>query len=480
MRKYLPLALTAVLLTGCAVGPDYQRPAERLPNAWPVQVAQAMTGKELAQWWTRFQDPELDRLVNQALVNNLDVAIAVARISEARARLGYTEAQQYPRLDAQVDAFRNDLGRSGESRGPASSYRVLGVLSYEADLWGRLARSTEAARAELLQVSYTAEAVRLALVTDLVMGYLDLRALQRQVRTTEATIEARQQALTLEQSRFRNGAVPEFTLRRTEAELARAEAQLPMLAGEAAQRARTVALLAGLPASQVIEPPAFKPVELAELGVIGDLPRFLPSELLERRPDIRAAEAGLVAANAEIGVARAAWFPSLNLTAVGGSGALDASDLFSGPAALWELGGSVLAPIFDAGRIRAQVQGAEASREVAELQYRATIRQAFREVGDSWTLLETANARLQAVNRETEALEASVGFAEQRYASGHSSFIELLDARRALFEVQLAQTEAMRDRLSASTQLFKALGGGWEEEGMAAAPLSQPVNQNDS
>jgi multidrug efflux system outer membrane protein len=465
MLKQFSTILIAALLAGCAVGPDYKRPEEAIPTQWPDTVNQLMDSRETwGRWWARYQDPVLNQLVEDALSNNLDVGIAAERIVEARAMLGFREAERYPTLDVQADINRgepngNSFGNNGALR-PA--YRVAGVLSYEVDLWGRLARSTEAARAELLRVSFAADAIRLGLVTDVVTGYFDLRALQHQIRTTEATIEARRQALMLEQSRYRNGAIPEITLLQSEAELASAEAQLPVLQGQAAQRARSLAMLGGLSAAQVIEPPSLQTANLSSIAFSTAMAERLPSELLERRPDIRAAEAGLMASNAEIGVARAAWFPRLNLVGTVGSAALTSGSLFSGPATLWQAGASVLAPVLDFGRRRAEVQTTEARRDIAELQYRSTVRNAFREVGDAWTLLDTANRRLEALNRQVTALNTSATQAERRYANGYSPFLELLDARRALYDAQLAQAAAMRDRLTSTAVLFKALGGGWE------------------
>jgi len=470
MVKPLSAFVLSALLAGCAIGPDYQRPAEELPAQWPAPVAAAMTAQtDWAQWWQRYQDPVLDRLVAEALANNLDVRIAAARIEEARAALGLSEAQRYPTLGIQADLARGEPNGSllAASNGPRTTYRIAGALNYEVDLWGRLTRGTEAARAQLLQVSFAAEALRLALVTDLVVAYFDLRALQQQIRTTEATIESRREAYKLEESRVRNGASTALALRQSEAELSRAEAQLPLLVRQAARLERALALLVGSTAPDVITPQPLPAGELSAIAFSTELPRRLPSALLERRPDIRAAEAGLMAANANVGVARAAFFPQLNLAATLGTGALRAGDLFTGPATLWQLGGSVFASVLDFGRRRAVVDTAEARRDVAELQYRATVRDAFREVGDAWTLLTTADQRLAALNRQVEALQAAVTLAERRYESGYSPFLDLLDARRALFDAQLAQTEAVRDRLAATATLFKALGGGWPSEAEA-------------
>ena len=467
MVKRLPLTLFTALLAGCALGPDYQRPAEELPTQWPAAVTQAMTAQtDWAEWWKRYQDPVLDRLVAEALANNLDVRIAAANIAQARAALGLSEAQRYPTHAVQADAARGEgtselLGGSGS---PANTFRIAGTLNYEIDLWGRLSRATEAARAQLLQVSFAADAIRLALVTDVVVGYFDLRAVQQQIRTTTATIESRREAYRLEQSRVRNGASTELTLRQTEAELARAEAQLPLLQRQEAQLRRALARLTGAGAAALLDPPPLPEGELSTLNFSTELPERLPSALLERRPDIRAAEAALIASNANVGVARAAFFPQLNLAGTLGTGAREVGDLFSGPATLWQIGGSVFASVLDFGRRRAVLESAQAARDAAELQYRATVRDAFRDVGNAWTLLETANRRLTALNRQVEALEAAVRLAERRYQIGYAPFLDLLDARRALFDAQLAQIEAARDRLAATATLFKALGGGWGPE----------------
>lgn len=456
---------SAAALAGCALTADYQRPVLDLPAQWPdtLQAAQQLQG-DWTQWWQRYEDPALTQLVDDALAANLDLRAAAARVRRARAELGFTRADQYPTLNAQADVVRGDTGQTTSAAdGPVTRYRIAGVLAYELDLWGRLAQATEAARGRWLQTTFGADAVRLALITDVVTAYFNLRALDRQIRTTQDTIATRNEAYRLEQVNYRNGATTELTLRQSEAELALAEAQLPALQNRAGQVRRTLAILTGRPPSQVLQPPALPTVALRDLTLDTRLPKLLPSELIERRPDIRAAEAGLMAAQADISVARTAWLPRINLAGTIGSAATDADALFTGPAQLWDLGGSVLAPLLDFGRIRAGVDVAEAQRDLAELQYRASIRDALREAGDAWTLLETASRRLEALTRQVGALQAAVRLAETRYRNGYSPFFEVLDARRSLLAAELAQTEAVRDRLIATALLFKALGGGWRE-----------------
>ncbi|MCC5811662.1 MAG: efflux transporter outer membrane subunit [Ectothiorhodospiraceae bacterium] len=465
MRRSFGAALIVALLAGCTLGPDYERPELLLPEEWPAEISGGMEEAPTAhaRWWTRYQDPVLDRLIEEASDNNLDIGLAAARVAEARAIRGFRQAERYPTVDLFAEAEREDPGLTGGSIG--NEFTVAAALNYEVDLWGRLSRDAEAARAELLATAYSRDAIQLAVITDVVSTYIAYRALSEQIQITESTIASRQESLDLERSRFDSGATTELATRQAEAELETSRAELPALRGEAAQLRRSLAILVG--DSRAV---------LNGLNNLGDsglptlpdamnkLPDLLPSELLERRPDIRAAEAFLIAANADIGVARAEWFPRVNLLGIFGTGATDAGDLFTGPSMLWELFGGLTAPILDFGRRQASVSSAEVRREMAEIQYRATILDAFREVGDAWTLLITADERLQARDREVSARVEVVRLAERRYAGGFSPYLEVLDARRALFDAELSRTAAGRDRLLAVAALYRALGGGWEQD----------------
>ena len=454
--------MICAVVTGCAVGPDYERPDLLLPEEWPEEIGESMaTDLDIGAWWQRYGDPVLDRLVEEALENNLDVGLAAARVGEARTILGFRDAERYPTIGAFAEVERDDPGLTGS--GPGTEMVVAGNLSYEVDLWGRLSRDAESARANLLGTAYARDAVRLAVVTDVVASYFDYRAVAEQIEITEDTIASREESLEVERSRYRSGATTELAVRQAEAELQTSRAELPGLRAEAMRGRRALAILVG-DSGAVLR-------GLDDLGDHGlpslpdgvtELPALLPSDLVERRPDIRAAEAFLVAANADIGVARAEWFPRVDLLAVAGTGATAAGDLFTGPATLWELFGSVSAPILDFGRRQASISEAEVGREIAELQYRATILESFREVGDAWTLLESAAERLEARIAEVEALVDVVDLAERRYRGGYSPYLEVLDARRALFSAELSRTAAARDRLVATATLYKALGGGWD------------------
>ncbi len=463
--KKLAGCLLVLGLVGCAAGPDYQRPELALPEQWPEGVSAAMNDRDedAVTWWQRYDDPVLNRLVRRAVELNLDVGLAAARVAESRAMLGFRSAERYPTLDADVYAEREDEGAQSASD-PTNALEIRGILNYELDLWGRLARETESARASLLASAFTRDAVELAVVTDVVTTYFDYRAARDQIETIEDTIVSREEAVRFQESRQRRGASTELDLRQAEAELETSRAELPGLNAEAARLTRALAILVGDDESVLGGLQNLGGYGLPSWQTVADLPESMPSSLIERRPDIRAAEAILIAANADIGAARANWFPRVNLMAAFGTGAVNPGDLFTGPATLWELVGTATAPILDFGRRSAQVDTAEARREIAELEYRATVRAAFQEVGDAWTLLTTAAERLDAREREVASRLEVVSLAERRYEAGYSSYLELLDARRALFQGQLSQTEAARDRLLAVANLYKALGGGWQSD----------------
>lgn len=460
MRGLLPLLLGCGLLAACAVGPDYAQPEVDLPEEWPEELDARMEAdfEDIDHWWELYEEPVLEQLVREALVNNLDVAVAAARVTQARAVLGLSRSERYPTLDAFAEAEREDPGLTGGETG--SEFVLGGLLSYELDLWGRLARSEEAARAELLNTAFSRDAVVLAVIGDVVGAYFAYRATIEQIEITQATIQSLQEALELERSRREGGASTELAVRQAEAELETSRAGLPSLHESAERQRRALAVLIG-DQEAVLEGVDFLDEhgldDLADTQI--DLPDTMPSELLLRRPDIRAAEASLIAANADIGATRAAWLPSLNLAALFGQGATQFGDLASSDAGLWEISAAATVPILSFGRRQAELDAAEAGRDIAEQQYRAAIQAGFQEVGDAWTVLRAAEERVAAREREIEARVEVLRLAERRYLGGYIPYLEVLDARRALLDARLTMTEASRDRLVATAVLFRALGG---------------------
>lgn len=475
MHKLTILSL-AMVMAGCALGPDYKAQAPDLPEQWPTEatILEDATAGESAEeewenWWTRFEDPTLTALVERALDDNLELQQQLQRIEQARAQLGLARAGSWPTLSAQADAAREqpsaamtpaELGGGQEQE----RYAVSAVLSYELDLWGRVARQREAAGALLAQSRFGTEAVRLNLVADVVTTYFSLRAAEQQVAYTERTLESREKTLELEQIRYESGATDPLSVRQARASLESTRAQLPALRQQAQTTRTALAYLVGYSPKELLSELDFGDRQLSDIELPDSVPAVLPSELLRRRPDIRAAEAGLIAANAEVGVAMAERLPRLDLSGLIGSAAPSTDQLFDAPAETWNLAAGLAAPLFDAGRLRAGVDSAKAGRELAELEYQMAVTNAFRDTRDALTLYETSDARVTAVRRQTQAIAETLELAEIQYDAGSIGFYELLDAQRGLLQAELALADAVRERLAASANLFKAMGGGWNAE----------------
>lgn len=456
-----------VLLAGCAMGPAYQPPELELPGAWPEHaVLEQAVAAELGEWWRRFEDPVLDRLIERALADNLELRLQAARIEEARARLGLARAEQWPTVGAQAEASRQRqpaaaVGIEGFDIPPRNLYTLSGVLAYEVDLWGRLARGREAAAAQLEGNLQAYEAVRLALVADVAVGYFQLRRAERQREITERTLAARLESVRVERLRYEAGQIDELVFRQAENELAAVRAELPLRTAALRQAENFLAVALGLTPAEILSELALEHGALEAVVLPERIPVELPAALLERRPDIRAAEAELVAATAGIGVAQAARLPQLNLAGLAGLAASSPGDLFDSDAEAWSIGATVAGPLLDFGRGRARVETAEAGREQAELRYRASVAIAFAEVRDALALYDSSGARLEAVEAQVAALERTEALAELRYREGYIGILELLDVQRALLGAEMALAQARAERLAATATLFKALGGGW-------------------
>ena len=473
MRKLLSLA-AAVLLTGCAVGPDYDRPATELPEDWPEHdLFTGEDGEDWRSWWAQFDDPVLEDLVERALDENLDIRLQAQRVREAHARLGLAEAERMPTVDAQAEAARERQPEATsplpEAAGTGNLFSVSGVLGYEVDLWGRLERQRETAEAMLEESAFSRDAVRLNVAADVVTTYVNLRAAEEQLAIARETAASRERGLELEEVRYQEGEADSLALRQARSELATTRAQIPPLREQVLTLESALAMLVGAEPGEFLEELDFGDRSLRELALPDGAPEEAPAEILRRRPDIRAAEAGLIASTAEIGVAEADRLPRISLNALLGTAALDADDLFTGPAETWRLGASVGGPLFDFGRGSARVDTAEALREQAETQYNITITSAFREIRDALVLYETSDERINALRDQVEAVEETREIAQIQYDEGLTGLLQLLDAERALLEARLGEVEATRDRLNATATLFKALGGGWGEEAVHRA-----------
>lgn len=456
----------AAALTGCmTVGPDYVRPNVDAPEQWPVPG----TGEAVSStWWKVYGDPVLDRMIEDALAYNADLRLAIARVDEARAALGASRADQFPGISANAGATRNRASQESVTGVPAgvnpeySNYRATLNAAYEIDFWGKYRRATEAARAELLAAQASREAVRLTLLSDVARGYFNLRALDAQVEVTRRTISTRLASTALQRLRFEAGVASEFDLRQIEAQTAQAQALLPSLENGLARQETALAVLLGRSPRDIVSRPLDRGTAIQALTPPPAVPAGLPSEVLERRPDVRQVEQSLIAANARIGQARAAYYPSISLTALLGGESASLADLLNASARIWQVSASATQTIFDAGRTGSQVEQAQARERQLLAQYAGTIQNAFKDTLDALVAQRKARETLDAEQARVVALESAYKLAQLRYDNGVSSLLDVLDVERGLLDAELNRIEAQRAQLAATTDLFKALGGGWD------------------
>ena len=465
MRALMNLSRTAVVvaalaLTACATT-DTTLPVVELPAPTTTHVA------GIERWWTQFDDSQLTALIEEALAANLDLRLAIARIDEARANLRLARSALYPALDADFGASRaRRSNRTDFVFGPEITNSFTGGLqaAYEVDLWGRLASGRSAAQAELLATRYSAETVRTALAAQVASTYFSLRAFDAELKITRDTLGTRAENVKLFKQRFDAGLVGDYEVRLSEAERSSVAAAVPSLERAIAQTEAALAVLAGRSAREVYTPMVARGKEIAAVTVSVEVPAGLPADLLARRPDIRQAEANLVAASARIDEARAQYFPSLILTGRFGGESSDLSDLFSAPARVWSIAGSLLQPIIGAARIGAQVDGATARRSQAEIGYVQSVQAAFRDAHDALVAHRSARDVFVAQDERRAQLLDALRLSDLRYRSGYSSFIDVLDNQRNLLDAERARVNALRDRQTALVDLYKALGGGWSPE----------------
>jgi multidrug efflux system outer membrane protein len=457
----------AALLSACAsLNPDYTRPAVDLPEAWRDAPADGVRAPD-SPWWKVYGDPVLDRLIEEALANNASVMLALARVDEARAALGMTSAEQLPYVTASATRSRTRLSQRGATPLPPgfdperNDTRVSADVSYEIDLWGRLRNATQAARAELLATEAARETVRIALTSDVAQGYFALRALDAQLAATRRSLATRTEALELQKKRAQLGDISEYDYRQLEADVAAERAQVPVLEQQRAQQENALAVLLGRSPKAIYEGALEAGADPEGETVAIVVPGGLPSELLLRRPDLVQAEQTLIAANARVAVARAAYFPRISLTGSLGSESVALSDLFTGPAGIWQAAIAVSQPIYGGGRFDAQVEAAGARERQALAQYRLAIQSAFREVRNALIAQAKARERLAAEGDRAAALRATLRFARLRYQNGMTSQLEVLDAERNLLAAEQNRIDARRSQRAAIADLFKALGGVW-------------------
>ncbi|MBV6434237.1 MAG: Outer membrane protein OprM [Bryobacteraceae bacterium] len=453
-------------LTGCMVGPNYRRPAVSIPDSYRGAISPPES-ESLAdlEWWKVFTDPRLQELIRKALAQNYDLREAVARVDAARSNLGIVRADQYPNLAAGANIQANRASRNGAiplspvimpNQNRVFGGATLAMLSFEADIWGRLRRATEAARANLLAAEENRKAVVTTLVSDVATAYFTLCELDSELDISRRTLASRKESLDLIQTRQRGGLSTLLDIRQAEELVYSAEDAIPAVEQRIAQTENRINLLLGMNPDSVIRGRG-----LAEQQPPPAVPAGLPSALLARRPDIRAAEQDLIAANARIGVARAAYFPRISLTGFLGGQSTQLSDLFGPPNSVWNFAPQLTAPIFMAGRLGANVELAKAERAGALAVYEKAIRTAFAEVSDALIAHQKLRERRTRQEMLVKALQDRTRLAYVRYHGGVDSLLNALDADRSLFQAQLALRQVILNELLSVVQLYKALGGGW-------------------
>jgi multidrug efflux system outer membrane protein len=469
------LLLSVAVLSGCAVGPNYKRPTVDVPGIYrgaspvapapPAENATVSAAQQTAaslgdeKWWDVFQDEELRNLVRIALKSNYDVRIAATRVLEAQAQLGITRADQYPSLAVGGAAADQRSPRIG----PIPSYEVsLGQVTASAawnlDFWGRYRRATESARAALLANEWSRKQVMATLVANVATSYFQLRQLDLELEISNRTLGSRSQSLKLTQTLEQHGISSLLDVRQSEQLVYTAAEEVPDFERQIAQQENTISILLGRNPGNIP-----RGLKLTEQPHAPEVPAGLPSSLLERRPDIQEAEQNLIAANAQIGVARSAYFPQISLTGSAGFEAPALTSLFTGPAGLWNFGASFTQPIFEGGRIKSNVRLAEAQHEQLLLTYQQTIQGAFRDVSNALIAYrKNREFRIQQEQLLASAQDAA-RLSEVRFKAGTTDYLEVLTNETNSFTAELGLAQAQGNELIALVQLYQALGGGWQQ-----------------
>jgi multidrug efflux system outer membrane protein len=466
---YIGTAIAALTLAGCTVGPNYKRPQIATPETFraPEPLPQSQ-GASLAdsKWFEVFRDPQLDDLIKVALVQNYDLRDAVARVDQARANLGITRSNQYPQISASGNLQITRLSRDGQTPLPAAflpnqnrnwGEAMLNLLSFQVDLWGQLRRATEAARANLLNADWNRKTVITTVVSQVATDYFQLLELDSELRISETTLASRQESLKLTQDREVHGIATELDVRQAEQLVESAAESIPQLQQQNEQTENQISLLLGKNPGNIERAHTF-----STDFVTPEVPAGLPSAVLERRPDIRAAEQALIAANANIGVAKAAYFPQISLTGSIGGQSTALAKLFSGPNSAWSFVPQITQPIFTAGRLKNGVRLAEAQRQDAQIAYEKSINTAFQEVSDA--LIAHQRTRESRVEQQklVIALEVRKRLAYRRYEGGVDTQLNALDADRDLLSAELTLEQIRYAEIVSTVQLYNALGGGWQ------------------
>lgn len=466
--------VVASTLSACGVaklGPDYQRPVIDVPSSLP-SLGGASNVNWLS-WWRNFNDPVLDAMLQEAASNSQDLAQASARMAEARAMLDQSQSNFYPTVDLSASSSRQRTSQQAShfipSVGPYSNNQQLGLsASYEIDFWGKYARADEAAQARLLGQAAARGTVLTTLYANVAQSYFALRALDAQLELAVQTLATRQENLRLQTLRFAAGVIGEIDLRQADSEALSLQATQQQVLQNRSNAESALALLLGRKPADILRPVLARGSEVGSLVTQWAIPANLPSDVLRQRPDVVSAEQALIAANADIGQAKASYFPKISLTAGLGQQSKDLANLFDPLSLFWTLMGNLTQPVFRAGAADAVVAAATAREQQALAQYTQSVQNAFRDVHDALNNVATGRDLVATSTQRVVALRSTLRLADLRYKGGYASFLEVLNAQRDLAQAQAALVEGQRNQLTAVVALYKALGGGWDASSSGA------------
>lgn len=455
MRKLLCVGL-AFLLSGCAISPDYLRPAIKTPQTYTVSY-EAAAGMIDTAWWKQFNDPVLDKLITTALTDNLDLMAATARVDQFLGQFRTTRSEAFPQIGAAAGISRQQETKTGPVAGGTRYNLYQGTLgvSWEIDLWSRIRRATEAAQADLMASEATRRTIMLTLVSNVAGSYIVLRGLDKQLEISRETEKAYADSLRIFNLRHKYGSVSQVEVSQVESEYQAARQLIPVLEGQIAQQEHLIAVLLGQNPEAIL-----RGRSIDEMTIPG-IPAGLPSQLLEQRPDIIEAEQALIAANARIGVAKALYYPNVSLTGALGIATAHSDELFNNDSGTWSIGSDILAPIFTFGNIEGQVMTAEAVQREALYRYRQSIISAFRDVEDALVATTKGRVSQEAQGLRVSALETYARLSKNQYDIGTTSYLQVLDANRSLFSSQLDYAQTQTAVMTSLVDVYRSMGGGW-------------------
>lgn len=460
MRRVAIATFLVALLAACTLGPDYRRPEIETPAAYRFEPS-SVTDTADTKWWTQYGDPVLEALIAEALANNRNLQVAAANVAQAAAIVTQTRASALPQIGYSGTAQQVKIPDTGlvavipRFPNPQTTYEALLAVSWEVDLFGRVRRLSEAALANMLASEDARKAVILSLVASVATDYIQLRGLDAQLATSHKTLDAYATSVRLFELQFKYGQVSRMNVAQAQSQYQSAAAQIPVIESQIAQTENALSLLLGRHPG-----PIARGKTIDEL-VLPPVPAGVPSSLLERRPDLRQSEQQLVAANAQIGAARALYFPTISLTGAFGASSSQLSSLFEGPSRVWSYAGQLSGPIFTSGLVGAQVAQAEAAQRAALANYRQAIENAFGDVDNALVARQKIAEQLEAQKKLVDALTTYDRLANLQYTGGYAPYSTVLQAEQSLFPAELSLANIRASLLTSSVNLYKAMGGGW-------------------